>query len=96
MLGQFTWKNQADCGLNFPTSNGGRLVHAAKLRSFVGDLVEGVSDEVVHDCNTLLRDTGIWMNLLQHLEDVGLEGRWRATLLHGLRCGLHGFCHCEE
>ena len=95
MLGQFTWENQADRGLNFSTSNCGSLVHAAELRCFVGDLVEGISHEVVHDRNALLGNAGIWMNLLQYLGDIRLEGRWRATLLHSLRCCLHGFCHCQ-
>ena len=72
MLGQFTWENQADRGLNFSASNCGSLVHAAELRCFVGDLVEGISHEVVHDRNALLGNAGIWMNLLQYFINVNV------------------------
>ena len=72
MLGQFTWENQADRGLNFSTSNCGSLVHAAELRCFVGDLVEGISHEVVHDRNALLGDARLRVDLLHHLEDVAV------------------------
>ena len=97
VLGQFTWKNKADCGLNFPGSEGCGLVHSAELGRFHGDFVEGIGDEVVHDSDSLLGDSGVWVHLLQDLEDVGLEGSRGSALLDALRSGLlHDFSHNES
>jgi hypothetical protein len=46
------------------------LVVAHKLASLVGDLVENIHDEGVHDGHTLGGDTSVGVNLLQHLVDV--------------------------
>ena len=97
VLGKFTWKHKANCGLNFPGSEGGCFVHSAKLGSFHGDFVESIGDEVVHDGDSLLGDSGIWVHLLQDFKDVRLEGSWGSTLLDALRSRLlHDFSHIES
>ena len=94
MLGQFTWKDETDCGLNFPGSESCSLVHSAKLGRFHSDFVEGVCDEVVHDGDSLLGDSGVWVHLLQDFVDVRLEGSWGSALLDALRSRLlHDFSH---
>ena len=93
MLGQFTWENKANCGLDFTTSDGGGLIHAAKLGGFVGNLIESIGDEVVHDGNTFLGDASVWVHLLQDLEDIVVEGTCGLALAgDGL---LHGLSHNE-
>lgn len=83
--------------MNFPGSEGCGLVHSAELGRFHGDFVEGIGDEVVHDSDSLLGDSGVWVHLLQDLEDVGLEGSRGSALLDALRSGLlHDFSHNES
>lgn len=49
---------------------GGPLVIVGKARSFGGDPLEDVVDERVHDRHGLAADSGVRMDLLQHLVDV--------------------------
>ncbi|KAL0731840.1 hypothetical protein Bca4012_027934 [Brassica carinata] len=44
------------------------------LGRLVGKLLEDVVDEAVHDFHGFALDPSIWVNLLQHLEDVNLVG----------------------
>ena len=95
MLGQLTGKNQADGGLHGPAAQGLGLVHPAKLSGLVGNLVKGIRHKVVHNGNTFLRDASLRVNLLEHLEDVALEGlRIAALALH--HGGLGNLLHHGE
>ena len=70
MLGQLTGKEQPDGGLDFPGGDGGPLVVVGQTGSFSGDSLENVIDERVHDGHGLGGNTGIGVNLLEHLVDV--------------------------
>lgn len=74
MLGQFTWEDEADRGLNLAGSHSWLLVVASQVTGLHGDLVKNVVNEGVHDGHGLGGDTGIWVDLLQHLVDVDLVG----------------------
>jgi hypothetical protein len=54
------------------------LVVAHKLASLVGDLVEDIHDEGVHDGHALGGDTRVRVHLLQHLVDVDGVGLWNS------------------
>nr|GMD70524.1 hypothetical protein CR513_50743 [Ipomoea batatas] len=73
VLCQFTGKNQSDGGLDLAGSNGRLLVVAGQSRCLLGELLEDIVDEAVHDAHGLARDPDIRMDLLQNLEDVDLN-----------------------
>ena len=62
----------------------------SQARGLTGDTLEDVVDEGVHDPHRLGGDTGVGVDLLQHLVHVDgialLSGL--AALLPGLTCGL--------
>ena len=70
MLGQFTGEQKPDGGLHLPGGNGGTLVVVSKAGSLGSDPLEDVVDEGVHDVHGLGGDTGVRVDLLQHLVDV--------------------------
>ena len=70
-------------GLDLSRSNGWLLVVASQSGSLLSELLEDIVDEAVHDPHGLARDTDVWVNLLQDLEDVDLVSLH--TLLHPLR-----------
>jgi hypothetical protein len=74
MLGEFTGKHQTDGGLDFTRGQSGLLVVGGQLSCLTGNTIKDIIDEGVHDGHTLLGDTGIGMDLLQHLVDVGRVG----------------------
>ena len=74
MLGQFTWEDEADRGLDLAGSHSWFLVVASQVTGLHGDFVKNVVNEGVHDGHCLGGDTGIWVDLLQHLVDVDLVG----------------------
>nr|GMC47678.1 hypothetical protein Iba_chr01aCG13650 [Ipomoea batatas] len=78
VLGQLSWEDKSHGGLNLTGSDGRLLVVPSQTRGLLGELLEDVVDEAVHDAHGLAGDTDVGMNLLQHLEDVDL-------LLAGLR-----------
>ncbi len=45
-----------------------------QVASFLHDLDKELSDDVVDKHDAFLGDTQLWFHLLQHTEDVGLEG----------------------
>ena len=97
MLRQLTGQNQANSGLDVPTAQSLAFLHPAELGRLIGDLVEGIRHEVVHDGDSLLRDARVRMNLLEHLEDVRLERLRRTAALDdvGRRLGSGLLHHCE-
>lgn len=70
VFGQLAGEKQPDGGLDFPGGDGAPLVVVGQSRGFGGDALEDVVDETVHDGHGLRGDTGVGVDLLQHLVDV--------------------------
>ena len=70
MFGQFTGEEKPDGGLDLPGGDGGPLVVVGQAGSFSSDTLEDIVDEGVHDAHGLGGDTGVRVDLLQHLVDV--------------------------
>ena len=73
MLGELTGEEQTNGGLNLSGRQGLLLVVSHELDGLLGDLVEDIVDERVHDAHRLLGDTSVGVDLLQNLEDVDSE-----------------------
>ncbi len=73
MLGELTREHQADGGLDLSGRQSLLLVVSDQLNGLLGDSVEDVIDERVHDTHRLLGDTSIGVDLLEDLEDVDTE-----------------------
>jgi len=73
MLSEFTGQQESDGGLDFAGGDGGPLVVVGQSGGFSGDSLENVVDEGVHDGHGLGGDTGIGVDLFQHLVDVDRE-----------------------
>ena len=67
VLGEFTGKGEAHSSLDLTGREGGLLGVASELASLSSQTVEDVTDERVEDGDTTLGDTGIGVDLLQHL-----------------------------
>ena len=87
MLGKLSRKHKTDSSLDLSARESGLLVVGGKLSSFSGNALKDIIDERVHDGHALLTDSGIRVDLLQHLVDVGRVGL--GTLL-GLALGASG------
>ena len=74
VLGQFTWKQQPDGGLDFSRADGAPLVVMGQSGSFGGNSFEDVVDEAVHDGHGFGGDAGVWVDLFQDFVDVDGEG----------------------
>ena len=70
MLSQLSGKEKSDSRLNLPRGDGRPLVVVSETGSFGSDPFEDVVNEGVHDAHGFGRDTGVRVNLLQHLVDV--------------------------
>ena len=70
MFGQFSGEEETDSGLDFPGGDGGPLVVVGKTGSLSSDALKDVIDKRVHDAHGLGGDTGVGVDLLQHLVDV--------------------------
>ena len=70
VLGEFTWEEEPDGGLDFPGRDGGLGVVLGQLGGFTCDSLENVVDKRVHDEHTLGRDASVRVDLLEHLVDV--------------------------
>ena len=70
MFGQFTGKKEPDGSLDLPGGDGGPLVVVGQFGSLGGDTLKEIIDEGVHDAHGLGGDTGVGVDLLQHLVDV--------------------------
>lgn len=96
VLGEFTGQQESHCGLNLPTGDRRTFIVVRKTRSFRGDTFEDVVDETVHDAHRLTGNTGVGMNLFQHLVDVDSVTLLALTLLllvalRNILLGLAGF-----
>ena len=101
MLGEFTRQDEADRGLDFAGRHRRLLVVSREAGGFGGDLLEDVVDERVHDGHRLGGDTGVRVDLLEHLVDVDLVGfrlGLAATLLGARRLLLSRLLtgHCYD
>jgi len=101
VLGELTWEEESDGGLDFSGRDGGLGVVLGELGGFSGDSLEDVVHERVHDEHTLGGDASVWVHLLQHLVDV--DGVRLLSLLGtlgatggglGLACFLFAFLGC--
>lgn len=79
MLGKFSWEDETDGSLDLAGRDGGLLVVGSQLGGLSGDTLENVVHEGVEDGHGAVGDTGIWVDLLEDLVDVG-----RVGLLSGL------------
>jgi hypothetical protein len=99
VLGEFTREHQTDSGLDLAAGESRLLVVSGELSGLGGDTFEDIVDEGVHDGHSLLRDTGIGVDLLEHLVDVRgirldalLVLLATGCLLGGCLSGLLGGC----
>ncbi len=70
VLGKLTRKEETDGSLDLAGRQGGLLVVARQAGGLQSDALEDVVDERVQDGHSALGDTGVGVNLLQHLVDV--------------------------
>lgn len=70
VLGQLSWQEQTNSGLDFPGGDGGPAVVVGQTGGLGGDALEDVVHEGVHDGHGLAGDAGIGVHLLQHFVDV--------------------------
>jgi len=74
VLGKFTGEDQADRGLDLARGDGGLLVVGGELGGLSCDALEDVVDEGVEDGHGTVGDTGVGVDLLEDLVDVGGVG----------------------
>ena len=74
VLGQLTGQEEPDSSLDLPGGDGGPLVVVGKTAGLSSDALKEIIDKRVHDAHGLGGDTGVRVNLLQHLVDVDLVG----------------------
>ena len=91
MLGKLSWKHKTNGSLDLSARKSCLLVVGGKLSGFGGDTFKDIVDEGVHDRHTLLGDTGIGVDLLQNLVNVG---RVAFGSLLGLLDGGSGLLGC--
>ncbi len=91
VLGQFTREHEADGRLDLATAERGLLAVSRELSGLGSNALEDIVDEGVHDGHTLLGDTGVGVDLLEHLVDVRRVGF--GTLL-ALCLGASGLLGC--
>ena len=70
MLGEFSGEEESDGGLDFSGRDGRLLVVLGESGGFVGDSLEDVGHERVHDGHGLGGNTGVGVDLLEDLVDV--------------------------
>ena len=74
MLGELTWEEESDGGLDLTGGESVLLVVANKAGALAGDLLEDIVDERVHDAHGSLGDSSLWVHLLENSVDVDREG----------------------
>ena len=84
MLGELTWEEEANGGLDLAGGEGVLLVVAHEAGALSGNLLEDVVDERVHDAHASLGDAGLWVHLLEDSVDVDREGLGSLSLGGGL------------
>lgn len=74
MLGEFSWEEELDGGLDLFGGEGSSFVVSDQLGGLESDSLEDVVDEGVHDVHGLLADADVAVDLFQDLVDVEGEG----------------------
>ena len=92
VLGELSGEHEPDGGLDLPGGEGGLLVVLGELAGLSGDALEDVVDEGVHDGHSLLGDSSVGVDLLEHLVDVGAVGLGPLLLLLGGAALLGALC----
>ena len=69
MFGQFTRKKEPDGSLDLPGGDGGPLVVVGQFGSLGSDTFKEIIDKGVHDAHGFGGDTGVGVDLFQHLKD---------------------------
>ena len=102
VLGELTWEEESDGGLDLAGAEGVLLVVADEAGALSSDLLEDIVDEGVHDAHGSLGDASLGVDLLEHSVDVDREGFGSLSLGSGLSGAflssgsLSGFlCHFE-
>ncbi|RID54270.1 hypothetical protein BRARA_G01604 [Brassica rapa] len=72
VLRELSRQHKPNRRLDLPRRNRRLLVVPSELRRFLGEFLEDVVDETVHDPHRFSGDSDVGMNLLQDLEDVDL------------------------
>ena len=70
VLGKLTGQKETDSSLDFSAGDGGSPVVVSQAAGFSSDSLEDVVDKAVHDGHSLGGDSGVRVDLLQHLVDV--------------------------
>jgi len=73
VLGQLTWQHQFAGALNGSRIHRRLLIVFDDVAGLDGDAIKGIVDEAIHHVHRSFRHSDLWMNLLQHLEDVQVE-----------------------
>lgn len=74
MVGEVTWKDELDGGLDVGGGKGNLLLVSGELGGFDGDSLEDIVNERVHDGHTLLGDTDVSVDVLENSVDVDRVG----------------------
>ena len=74
MLGELSWEEESNGGLDLSGGESVLLVVSDELGRLRSDLLEDVVDEGVHDGHGFLGDSSLWVNLLENSVDVDGEG----------------------
>lgn len=94
VLGEFTWQEETNSGLDFPTGDGGLLVVVCKTGCLGCYSLENIVDKAVHDRHSLAGDTSVGVDLLQNFVDVNavafLPPPLPLLVASSLRFGLGG------
>ena len=87
MLGELTWEEEANGGLDFTGGESVLLVVADEAGALRSDLLENIVDEGVHDAHGSLGDSSLWVHLLENSVDVDGES-FGSLSLGGRSSGL--------
>ena len=74
VLGQLSWQQETDSGLDLSAGDGGAAVVVGKTGCLSSDALEDVIHKRVHDRHGLAGDSGVRVHLLQHFVDVDAVG----------------------
>ena len=94
MLGELTWEEESDGGLDLTGGESVFLVVSDESGGLSGDLLEDIVDERVHDAHGSLGDAGLGVHLLEDTVDVDGEGLGSSSLGGSLLGGTGGGAGC--
>ena len=92
VLGKLSGEHKTNGRLDLARAQGGLLVVGGELSGLSSNALEDIVDEGVHDGHTLLADSGVRVDLLEDLVDVGRVGL--DALLGSLLLVAGGFLGC--